>query len=694
MSKFSKFVLYACFSGLLIAVGAIAVFPVVAFAYVDPSVMTYTIQALAGVAVALSAVLSVAFRRSRRAIMKLLGIDENQKKDVDPSVTRQKTSLARPYKLLKSQGTSNRRGGHHIVKKKSAGFFKRLIFAILASLAATCTILVVPIVETIKGSEADLAFNFATLWPPIFQVAIIVAAVIFIVLLIMWGRVFDVLFALVTSAAFCVWLQIMFLNGDMPSANGTALDMSLYQSRIIIGIIVWALVVIAMLVLMIWKRKIGRGVCTLLCIGLLITQGAALVGIYSSANEDAKMNTELIDSSNIKGDVTLTDDGLNTLSTKKNVIVFVLDTMDNTIVDEIENRYSDLYDGFEGFTRYDNNTGAFIPTRHALPYLTTGSWLKDDETGDDYIETRYQRSTFLRDIYDQGYSVGVYTDTMYEGKELWKDFIMNLRTDFEIRLNEDGIVDSFLKTAAFKDLPWAFKENFWFNTDEINNSLMIKDQQNTSNVYTMGDYQYWTDLKETKRLQASDTSGENGAFRFIHIMGAHEPFDMDAKMNYLGDQIYNGSYTDAKSYATFKIVKEYLDQLRTLGLYNNASIILTADHGFYSNRGESLNYTESPFLMVKQAGQFEGKVKHSKIQTSHKDLFPQIIKMVGGQYAQYGTPIDEVAEGKRDRYCFTTCGDVPDTAYIECKVSGEATSLSAWSHTGRRWDIKKEKNQR
>ncbi|WP_418954075.1 hypothetical protein, partial [Tractidigestivibacter sp.] len=46
-----------------------------ALAYVDPSVMTYTIQALAAVAVALSAVLGVAFRRTRKALMRLLHID-------------------------------------------------------------------------------------------------------------------------------------------------------------------------------------------------------------------------------------------------------------------------------------------------------------------------------------------------------------------------------------------------------------------------------------------------------------------------------------------------------------------------------------------------------------------------------------------------------------------------------------------
>ncbi len=52
---------------IVAATAAATAFPAPALAYVDPSVMTYTIQALAGVAVALSAVLGVAFRRSRRA---------------------------------------------------------------------------------------------------------------------------------------------------------------------------------------------------------------------------------------------------------------------------------------------------------------------------------------------------------------------------------------------------------------------------------------------------------------------------------------------------------------------------------------------------------------------------------------------------------------------------------------------------
>ena len=69
------------FAALIVASLVSIALPQAAWAYVDPSVMTYTIQALAGVAVALSAVAGVVFRRTRRALMKRFGIDEDAKKD-------------------------------------------------------------------------------------------------------------------------------------------------------------------------------------------------------------------------------------------------------------------------------------------------------------------------------------------------------------------------------------------------------------------------------------------------------------------------------------------------------------------------------------------------------------------------------------------------------------------------------------
>jgi len=64
----------------------IAMLSTTAFAYLDPSVMTYTIQVVAGVVVAVGAVVGIYWRKAKRKIQDKLGIDENIKKSVEDDV--------------------------------------------------------------------------------------------------------------------------------------------------------------------------------------------------------------------------------------------------------------------------------------------------------------------------------------------------------------------------------------------------------------------------------------------------------------------------------------------------------------------------------------------------------------------------------------------------------------------------------
>ena len=52
-------------------------------AYIDPSVMTYVIQAVAGVVIAVGAVVGIYFRRAKKKVNEKLGIDENRNKEVE-----------------------------------------------------------------------------------------------------------------------------------------------------------------------------------------------------------------------------------------------------------------------------------------------------------------------------------------------------------------------------------------------------------------------------------------------------------------------------------------------------------------------------------------------------------------------------------------------------------------------------------
>ena len=55
-------------------------------AYLDPSVRTYTIQVVAGILVAVGAVVGIAWRRAKKKIQDKLGIDENAKKEVEDDI--------------------------------------------------------------------------------------------------------------------------------------------------------------------------------------------------------------------------------------------------------------------------------------------------------------------------------------------------------------------------------------------------------------------------------------------------------------------------------------------------------------------------------------------------------------------------------------------------------------------------------
>ena len=113
------------------------------------------------------------------------------------------------------------------------------------------------------------------------------------------------------------------------------------------------------------------------------------------------------------------------------------------------------------------------------------------------------------------------------------------------------------------------------------------------------------------RLDTKQHTRSKGSYRFYHMYGAHNPYHMSEDcvwVNKDGDMM-------SQSKGSMKIVFEYVEQLKSLGggdMYENATIIITADHGqnytYDSNRAGILpyigfDYTSSPILLVKNAGE-------------------------------------------------------------------------------------------
>lgn len=85
-----KYLSYTCMmAGMAMALS------INAAAYLDPSVMTYTIQVVAGVIVAVGAVIGVYWRKAKKKVQDKMGIDENAKKEVEEDVVEIKDTKGR-----------------------------------------------------------------------------------------------------------------------------------------------------------------------------------------------------------------------------------------------------------------------------------------------------------------------------------------------------------------------------------------------------------------------------------------------------------------------------------------------------------------------------------------------------------------------------------------------------------------------
>lgn len=56
------------------------------FLYIDPSVMTYAIQAIAGAVIAIGAVVTLVWRKTRKKVAKKLNLDELGNKETEEDV--------------------------------------------------------------------------------------------------------------------------------------------------------------------------------------------------------------------------------------------------------------------------------------------------------------------------------------------------------------------------------------------------------------------------------------------------------------------------------------------------------------------------------------------------------------------------------------------------------------------------------
>lgn len=749
--------------------------PALAFAYVDPSVMTYTIQAAAGVAVALSAVLGVAARKTRKLLLRLLDIDESRKRSADPPVYRlddqgkpiitgaecgdaddlraasgsemsahenpfdekaetSRTERMRPHdesdenaRAGKGDATTGSRVAHdefgrlvHAMHETLRALFRklprdvhpflptwrqRLAFAFAASALTVGTIFILSPLEIAGGSAGSLVFGLGDIWWIPLSAGGFGIIVLTLALSLFRGRLFCLATAGVASIGVCAYLQCLCLNIGVPLANGDTIVWADHAVMMSVCAAVWIAVIALCLLASQMKMKRTQGVIVLASLCLLVVQS---VGVLSLCLNPPTQNDNAV-GDGITGDVLAqteaiaTEEGLYTVSSKDNVIIFVLDTFDTSTMKSLLRTDDHLLDEYTGFTCFTNVTGSMIPTHYAIPALLTGSLPQKDEAFSTYVSQRYARSTFLQNLADAGYSIGLYSDSLGIGEigdagEQYAQVVgktMNIHGVGTSTIDIGGTLKALWQIALYRDMPWGLKPLFWYYTDQINKAMVHYDANNApeDTVYIMDDTRFYEQLQNRSLSVDANDDDYTGAFRFIHLLGAHYPYSYDETGTFIG---VDESTMSKQAQGSLHIVSQYLGMLKEQGLYDNATIIVTADHGTWRLTNEPLTATSCPILLVKPAQDAAAATQTAQISdapVSHADILATIRESIDlpGASIYEGThtvfDFNSSDAQNRIRYYYTTTTETRrETGIAEYAITGDAERIANWELTGVTWD--------
>ena len=202
--------------------------------------------------------------------------------------------------------------------------------------------------------------------------------------------------------------------------------------------------------------------------------------------------------------------------------------------------------------------------------------------------------------------------------------------------------------------PYVLKQQFYTNVSEY--SLIVEDL-GEGILQTNSDF--YAKLKE-QGLKADKSSNY---FIVQHLIGTHE-FNTDENGNYR-----EKTSVEETARGCMTIMEAYLSQLKELGVYDDATIIITADHGGCDKEDLQVIY------FVKTPGETHEVSPVTNAPVSHCDLLPTVAQMAGLDYSQYGNPIfDFNQDDQRERtlwlrtedpdyaekvyYCYTYTGDI------------------------------------
>lgn len=468
-----------------------------------------------------------------------------------------------------------------------------------------------------------------------------------VVLAFLPEKIENVFCAVIFIISILSYIQNLFLNIQLMNMNGSSMDWGSMHKTMTNNLLIWvALAFILTVIPFVLKKQYQRiymGITLFISAVQIITVISLLITTLPITYRQKTVSAE----------------GQLDVAPGSNVIVLLFDSLYNTQFEETMSEHPEIAESLKDFIYYDNADCHYNFTFPSLAHMMTGveyDCTMDPEEWRIACWHEERSDNFYNMLHDLGYECDLYSYGYIHKSvgpiENIEHIIANVTETIPV-IDYRLLYIELEKMTIYKYVPYILKPRFEVQDYVIHDIALWEDNEVP---HENGDF-YRVLTEEGLSVNAL----LENKFSIIHLAGLHEPWLTHAD----GTQSEEITGLSETSEGIAVIIREYLEQLQNLegGIYDNATIIITADHGINRN-------TPQPVYFIKPPHTMQEKMQITSAPISHDDFQATVLTCIGQDATGYGTsvfdwkegdqrtreywfPADRVVDGSRGFYVYT-----------------------------------------
>lgn len=510
---------------------------------------------------------------------------------------------------------------------KRNNYIGKLVESFLIILFPLITFFILGPVEIYVSNKNQFFFQLSDFIYFLLTVSLVSGAILALLVNLLPDKIRTIILFFVFSLTFAAYLQNMFFNKDLIKADGSAMDWNLYSRYTVINGAVWIFVLLILLVIFFITKMNIR----------FIKLGAAFITVIEIVALISVIIPVVADNT---GGISYVFSGKDqfSIAPNDNIIVLCLDHYANNDFEKMYREHSeDVEAVMHDFTYYNNADSKYNYTFPSMPHFMTGKNLNVDLTLEEWQQSIWDDSDtqkFYDLLHVNGYSVLVFSneEANYVLGDLGRlDSMIDNVEPMSSGIDGAIVCKLLVKMSLYRYAPYLVKPVLETASNAFS-QVYGSESNELKSVYSNGEF---AENLLTRGLTVNKQF--DNLYTLIHIQGMHAPFEL--YRNGLSSLPANTDMSET-SQGLNCILREYFDQLKQLGLYDNATIIVMSDHG----TGE---ISPQPIFFIKNKNETHDSMVINSAPISYDDYRATIINLSGIDSNEFGTSIFDWSEGQQ-----------------------------------------------